>query len=233
MIKPHFGFLLGLCVVVITGCQPIIGAFQVKHRLPIQAVRTIDVDQPGCMRGRDSQCQSPQRENTFAQLPPGQYPAELTLNDKDVIRLKVKNAAPFDLLLEVEIPAETTLPARTGSFTVSAIESGQIFDLRGNVDTVHSRSSTQVGWESCQRQVLHATCGYGKKRSCGHHYITVYGERPVTYHYEIETKNVWLALVSADRAQELATFAGSQTHHYKIYEDIGYCHYAHPIAGYY
>lgn len=231
----HSVFTVGLVVVLaLSGCQPIIGSLQVRQDLPIQATQSVTNHQAGCTFGRDSDCEPKQLKVLETYLTPGNYPTELLLDDESV-RLTLKQGDGSKLLLELPIPPGTNVPQAAGRFQLASAATGQGFDLHGDVSTNYGRSQSQSGWETCQRQVLRTFCGYGKKGHCQHHYVTVYGERPVTYHFDIETKSVLLTLNEPIDARRLASFSGSQTLRNKSYEFAGYCQfYGHyPFAGHY
>ena len=211
--------LFCICLALVAaGCRPFVGQLTVTEPTPIYVTKIQDVGTPGCQRGADGDCPSPIVRVERDSLPPGTYRAELSYQENDKLRLRLG-----DSVVDIGIPPGTVLPADDGHFRLAGTEAGQLFDVLGDIDTQVELSERVAGWESCEQVVPKLVCHHGNHQGCYHYYVTVYGERPVSFRWRHQTKRIDLRLQAPGDPVELATFSGQQTQTGKAYDYIGAC----------
>ncbi len=126
----------------------------------------------------------------------------------------------------VKVP-RNRIPKEQGGFEVLASESGQPFDMLGNLDIDHTRSRRYRDQEACSRTVPREVCGYDSEGRwyCMIDYVTVYGRQEVEY-YNLSTRRHLDVRLSnpADTNDVLATLDGHDTTVDKVYTYQGHCY---------
>lgn len=128
--------------------------------------------------------------------------------------------------IRMRIP-KNRIPKEQGAFEVLSEESGQPFNVRGNLDTDYSRSQSYRGWESCSRTVPREVCGYdsGGRWYCTIEYVTVYGQQKVEYYNLTTHRQLDMRLsIPGDANEVVAALGGRNATVNKIYTYQGYCH---------
>jgi hypothetical protein len=99
------------------------------------------------------------------QVPVGNYDTSLDFK-RDKIKVKIELASG-SIKLDLDVPKGTQLPSN-GNFELLSGQTGQPFDVLGDVATKVSESGPQSQYESCQYQTYDTVCDQN-----GCHYIPV------------------------------------------------------------
>lgn len=159
-----------------------------------------------------------------APLAPGKYEAALKASKKEV-KLSIdvpgqKKATEVSF----KVPKSVSLPQENGSFELLAEQSGQPYDVKGTVKTVHVDGQEKWDWESCTYQAQRQECYYGHN---GHPqcYIvtyTVHGTRNVRYFVRNTTQSMDVNLLTATRAAA-GNFNATEYSTSRVYTATGAC----------
>src|SRR5687768_6690322 len=88
----------------------------------------------------------------------GSHAAKFDYDESDrELEIKIKDASGKEQKAELKIPSNVAIPERNGSFSLSAAQSGQAFDLSGNVQTQVDTNHFD-GTESCTYTERHERC---------------------------------------------------------------------------
>jgi hypothetical protein len=151
--------------------------------------------------------------HTF-EVAPGMHSMAMTRDahhDKVELKMKVLDRAGRERKVKIHVPDSVTLPDYSGSFTLTSEQTGQPFDLTGNLDTVETDSDSHVNREYC---------GYGYGYYYGYYNQ---GIRLVTTHLHHRTANVTADFKATDRDETLANYKGSYTRTHEVIDAIGPC----------
>lgn len=141
----------------------------------------------------------------------GTYSATLSFKSKKKIYLKFKDGKKKKVLFR--IPKGKKLPRTSGAFTLLSSESGQPYDLEGEIDTSFSSGPQTTSTESCSETYYRRVCRRNEegKRECYREAYTEYGTRQVTGHYEYTEKALSSILKDKNSGAVVGQFNG--THH--------------------
>ncbi|MCM2282851.1 MAG: hypothetical protein NDI61_13510 [Bdellovibrionaceae bacterium] len=154
-------------------------------------------------------------------IPAGAYSVNVDTKLSGDVDLSLKVNGKSETI-RVQIPKDR-VPKENGVFTVSAAESGQPFDLRGELETTYERSHLYRGWDSCTRTVPQQVCGYDRdgRYYCRVEYVTVWGQQQVEYYLLTTSRALAIELTKAQTS--LADIEGHNSSTHKVYTYQGYC----------
>jgi hypothetical protein len=176
-------------------------------------------------------------------LVPGEYRAELSRNRKgDELKLEIR-AGKDKNKLSLRLPETTRLPKGSGEFVLRAADTGQAWDVRGQVRVETTVGERERAWESCTIQYNRGYCGrygrypydrydpyyphdpydpYGDRWGrCGGY--TYHGYREVEFRPVTTTQTVNLEFADAQTDETVGTFAGGREDVERRYEFMGAC----------
>jgi hypothetical protein len=169
-------------------------------------------------------------------LNPGSQSAKFDLDEGDrEIEIKVKDARGKEKKGIIKYPAGMTIPKYSGTFTVTAAQSGQSFDLSGEINTDVDEGPSIDTTESCTYTKEVERCRqvpiYNKEGKVIGHEEEWYtdtqsftGSREVRYHNKSTTVTGRTLLTEPKNGSTLATFRGSRSWSETIYEYRGECY---------
>ncbi|HEX4925587.1 MAG TPA: hypothetical protein VFV50_15945 [Bdellovibrionales bacterium] len=206
-----------------------------KRLLPLVALSLLAVgcdDLDGVISVRSSLKLKTKKETIT--LTQGSHSAKIDVDQGDrEIEIKVKNAQGKTREAKVKIPAGMVIPSYSGSFAIASTQSGQDFDMRGEIDTDVDVGPSQYGTQTCtyydREQVRYEyweTLPDGRKvRRTGWRWETVtrYGDQEIRYHNKHTTVTGKAEFKSPGGAELLATFSGSRSWSETINEYTGPC----------
>jgi hypothetical protein len=224
ILKPlkTFAIFLGLTTTLMA-CDPIRGTLQVDRSLSVKT-------------GNAQNCPAetyPCPENVkLATVNPGSYSMDVDALGASTFRIYLKTDRK-QLNIELDIPSGKSIPSN-GTFSLSSAESGQPFDLLGQVQTDVSQTQETRTQESCQITHTEQVCGLkpgqsgqGPVYACWTETFTREGIEDVQYYYRTTTENLQAQLVQS--GAQAAHYAGSKTSTDKIYTYKGGCHERYPF----
>jgi hypothetical protein len=156
-------------------------------------------------------------------FPTGSYHTLLTINSKTKATLKVKAAnASYDLVLN--IPKSVQLPSESGPIRLTAAQSGQPFDIDGDLVSRTYQTEVQTGQMSCERQEPETVCWGGPHPGCATRWVTYPGWQRVQYYDVVNEKRLTADLKEAGTAHVSATLFGSNSESKRHYLYQGPCY---------
>lgn len=204
-----------LAAFVLVGCQEIQGRFEATAPLVLK-----------------------QKKETIT-LPPGEYRAEVSRNRKgselefQIRRGKQKHE------VKLRLPEATRLPKEGGSFVLRAADTGQAWDVRGEMSQETAIGDLIHGHEPCTVQVNRGWCDRygGRYPRRGDRYdpydpyydgwgrcsYTYHGFREVDFREVRTTTFVSLEFSDAQTDLTIGTFNGQRADVVRDYEFIGHC----------
>jgi hypothetical protein len=169
-------------------------------------------------------------------LQPSVIEAKLEFEDKDEkgkeIDLEFKDINGKKKEVEFVVPPGIYIPDREGSFELKSSQSGQAYDLLGEVHTDVDVAGPYNTTEYCTVSVrewvcrnVHFTDREGKRRhrrQCGYEYVSRSGRQDVTYRVTTTTVNGKADIVDGARGT-IATFTGSASQSVRTNDYVGTC----------
>ncbi|MCC6278659.1 MAG: hypothetical protein IT289_12155 [Oligoflexia bacterium] len=157
-------------------------------------------------------------------LEPSSYPAQIKLNDdKRLIEFKIKRGDET-VKLKVKVPYSTDLDGRSAKFDIKSVQSGQPFDLVGELYTNYSTSGKYYETESCTYGEHYRECStYNGRTHCRDVSIARNGRRHVTYHYLYRVTKVSAQFLGAADQETLAVFTAEKDTTSRIVDHYGSC----------
>jgi len=156
MFVGRFTFLL--TSFLLAACQPIAGTLTVAERLVLNVTEYERPLDPWCRRGRDRDCKEPVAVVKTGRFHPGSYRAQLELDAKDAIRLTLFEARKLESVVNLTVPRGTHLPQHEGQFRLPADETGQPYDVAGEIATTYAVSPVVTAWQSCAQSLERWVC---------------------------------------------------------------------------
>lgn len=157
-------------------------------------------------------------------IPAGSYPAELEFKKKDRVELDVQlEGAEDDIRLH--IPEDVHFPEYNGDIFLSSEDSGQPWDVEGEVETNTTRSDAYSARENCSYRARERICERRDgRRHCWYEYVTRYGYKEVEYYNKYTRSNIGLDLIDPASQRLLANFKGYRSDSEKVYTFQGNCY---------
>lgn len=119
----------------------------------------------------------------------------------------------------LKVPSNVSVPKNDGELKLSAAQSGQPFDLDGNVATSTEDGPEQAGVESCTRTETEERCD---QHGCFPVTITINGQQEVRFFYRDMIRDVSAQLSAS--GSPLAAFTGRRVDTSKEYTYQGLCY---------
>jgi hypothetical protein len=209
-------FVLLAGALALTACNPIKGQLNVT-----QAFHAHSDQNPANCTPDDPRpdCSGPVQPADFA-IAPGTYEASFDLSSRSSAVFSIKLDRWNTRNVTLQIPSNNHLPNYSGPISLSHDESGQPFDLRGNVTTQESDGPQQSGWQSCTRTEYQQQCG---QQGCYTVPVQVPGQQFVRYHLHYTDTKLDVQIIPAGKSAAAATFAGERNVGEQVAEYVGYC----------
>lgn len=162
---------------------------------------------------------------------PGTYKVEIEKKRRG-LELTIREGFGRDRFL---FKTDQDLPTENGSFTLSSSESGQPYDLKGDLETTVTESGTFSSTESCvydtrwvQKCDYHSCHTHGDTQCCDHHCRMVeepiYGTQPYEYYNRYtDTKGVF-KLLKPSTGRQVAKGTGEKGRTEQVRTWTGTCH---------
>ncbi|MBW1696597.1 MAG: hypothetical protein JRH18_13900 [Deltaproteobacteria bacterium] len=139
----------------------------------------------------------------------------------------------FELLLEdyngrkkafrFYIPQEMEFTNDPFSFSLSAVDIKQPFDLTGEVKISQSITDTHNGYEACTSQWMITECAGNEPKGCRKVWRSAPGLRSVEFYYFQQFRYLNIQLVKQKTAHVVAEFNGEALNQWKVYTYRGDC----------
>lgn len=122
-------------------------------------------------------------------IPAGAFALELDVESKKEIQLKIKTPAG-KRELKIKSSSDLLLPKEGGRVVISGAQTGQAFDIVGEVDYQVHESSDRFRVESCSELITRRVCRLDVNgiETCSRESVSVPGQREVRYHTRTETR---------------------------------------------
>ncbi len=174
----------------------------------------------------------------------GSYQATFKFKTKKKLKLILNGE---DKKIVFEIPDGTRLPSHNGTLNLTAEQTGQPYDLFGEIQTEFSRSGQHSDIESCSWTTYRRECrrvctdkadereprdrddirrdrrDRNCRRVCEDVPVTHYGHRRVVYHYEYENKQLFVELLKPASNQMVASFKGTDHSSTRVVDHSSVC----------
>lgn len=155
-------------------------------------------------------------------FPTGIYNTVLKLNSKSKATLTVKTAkTSYDLVLQ--IPSSVQIPSENGPINLTAKQSGQPFDLAGQMATNTYQTEVQSGQQSCQIQEPETVCWGGPRPGCDTRWVTRPGWQQVQYYDVVTEKSLNAEIRQTGTAHVSANLSVSNSDSQRHYLSQGPC----------
>jgi hypothetical protein len=140
------------------------------------------------------------------------------------LEIKVKDTSGKKRKVILKVPAGINVPTYRGTFLLTGAQTGQAFDLRGEVQTDVQDSGPQYGSESCSwtRRVERCYRDSRGHRRCDWVRETTWGRRDYTYRVETTTVRGYSEFTDVNLGV-LARFDGANTQNRTVRESEGLC----------
>lgn len=203
--------MLGLCAALsLTACDEMTGTNVVT-----QTINAVD------------------KKGKQVSIKPGTYKMGFKYDEKHRdLEIKIKKASEKgkDVKLELTVASDVTMPRDNGSFALMASQTGQSFNLEGQVDTRSEDSGTTRTTESCSidrtEYICHETCdseGCNCSTTCADEVVSYPGSHEVEYYYTTTTRTVNMQFKNSSDSAELAKFNAVNVSDDKNYTYEGEC----------
>lgn len=170
-----------------------------------------------------------EKKNNF--IEPGLYDAKLKIDSETSTTLTVAvGSSSKNPKIKFKIPKQEKLPEDNGPFELSAAQTGQPYDIRGDLKTTVTQSDEKMGYESCQYHDYVYDCYYqGGKKHCGYFYKEMRGERCIRYYNRYRDQVIAFDLLISNSKTSLGKFEGSHrsTERIILWKDYRCDRYAH------
>lgn len=159
-------------------------------------------------------------------LTPGSYDVKVSFPEKNKARIEVsvsgKNNNPQ---IDLKIPKGKKFPDYDGLIALSSSESGQPFDVTGDIRSEIDRSQRMRDVESCTYYTRERECVTDKNgnRVCKDRKVAHEGEKQVEFYYEELTQYLELELLRTGTNIEIARLGGTHFEREKVYTYEGSC----------
>lgn len=194
--------LLLLPVVALSGCDSISGEIKVSQEFPVKV-------REGFLG----------LKTRIGNLKKGTYEATLAPVLGGGVQIVLKQG-DRQSHLPINITNKSRLPKYDGRLDLPASETGQPFDLVGDVNSERSQSDLIRTTESCSRTKYVREC---KRDKCEDVSITITGEQDVEYYYSYIDTYLSAKVMKPRKSQVLAKFNGSRRESSKNYTYQGAC----------
>lgn len=123
------------------------------------------------------------------------------------------------------IPGNVTIPRSNGEIFLTAAQTGQSYDLHGEIDTEYRSGPSQVSVESCSitRRVKECVRNDQGQRECRMIERTIEGRKRTRYHMDYQDKDLFVTFNVPNSAAIAAKFHGTQHTSNKVIERVGPC----------
>jgi hypothetical protein len=202
--------LVGL---LLMGCDDLSGTLQVSQTLTLK-----------------------DKKGKAVQIEPGVIQAKLDYDEDDgkkEIELKWEDARGKNQKVKFLVPSSMNIPKNEGHFELPAAQSGQAYDLVGDITTDVRESGPIQGSESCTYTDIQRVCRIIREQDrrgrwheyerCHDEYVTRYGRREITYHTTTTKISGKADLVDGARGA-IATFDGANTQTVPYTDYTGPCY---------
>lgn len=204
------------CALALTACNPIKGQLKVTRAFSAHS----DDNNNNCTPDDPRPiCSEPVQPSDF-EVAPGTYDASFDLSSRGSATFSIKLDRNVTRNLALTIPSNNHLPGYSGPISLSHDESGQPFDLRGNIDTKESDSAQHSDWESCTRTEYEQQCG---PHGCTMVPVQVPGQQWVLFHYHYTDTHLSVQVFKPGVSAAAAGFAGERNLEEKVNDNVGYC----------
>lgn len=165
-------------------------------------------------------------------VPAGSYNTEFRFQRfSDKVRFSLKGSQEIDI--KINIPSNVNIP-REGYFYLTAEQTGQRYDLEGELFSDSSRSRVYDRVETCHITVYETRCDTVCNPSrpngtpvcypvCRQVPVTRTGYRDVIYYYEDTLSQLELTVLDRNTGEQLGTYNGSDMDSRKVYTYRGSC----------
>lgn len=200
-----------LCVlVVLSGCVDYDGSFRAKETLKLKHTTIFG------------------RTKTRT-LNAGQYKTSFEVTAGKKLKFTFRGNNTVDV--KMKLPRNIDLPNSDGSFFFMAEETGQNYDIKGDLQTDYSSSGIISGVESCSytryERRCEPVCSGSIRPSCSmvctNVPVTFYGRRNARYRINYTKKSLHLAMNKPKSDILVATYSGYNQSSYRTYEYRGVC----------
>ena len=193
-------FIPLLCVLFFNSCKEISGNFSAYEDITLK------------------------RKGKSISIPAGTYIASIKNHKNKKLKLKLtginKNKA-----FSFKIPKNADLPRDNGSFSFSAEQVKQPYDVQGTVSTQRTLSEVREGTESCTYMERFATCNSNASGSisCRMEQRSRNGYRFARYQLQTTVKKLFIEMLSPAAILINSAFNAEETSHQKIYSYTEKC----------
>tara|TARA_R110002072_G_scaffold64203_8_gene159920 strand:+ start:7393 stop:7992 length:600 start_codon:yes stop_codon:yes gene_type:complete len=191
--------LTGVAILGLTGCVKLDGSLEVHEAIRLKSTKGMKT------------------------IPVGNHEAKLSWKSEKEFRLKLTEGR--NKKFEFSVPDGMKLPQHRGEVSLTAAQTGQPVDIKAQINTKRSRTSTRYESERCHisRTVTRCHTDDQGQRICRDHTVTYSGYRRVQYHY-VNTYTGFVMELSEPNAAEIkATFDGRDVSSRKVIEFEGRC----------
>lgn len=192
--------MFSLLFLLMAACDPISGQLKLS--------RGIDVNNSGLFGSYKTRVEA------------GSYNASVEFSSRTDLLVKVRTAQGSTKIW-LKIPEGKDVASYSGPISLKARESGQSFDLVGQIDTQESDSSTTRTTESCtytrEKQVY-------KDGKWVTETVSYPGTQEVEYHYHETDTSLSLQLRKPGTKERIGTFSGARNKSSKVYDYEGTCY---------
>lgn len=177
-------------------------------------------------------------------VPKGTYRTEFRVNRSGKIRLKLRDHGKKTMRVKLDLRDVATLPRQNGTFFVTAQESGQNYDIEGELETRRDNSEVYQRVERCNIRASRPYCyndcyydyfgNYRCHTRCTTQTYTIPGYRHVEFYYRNTSKRLSLRFLEPSESKEVAKFEGFDDNSQIIYTYRGACvesRHSYPFPG--
>jgi hypothetical protein len=147
-------------------------------------------------------------KNQKVTVQPGQYRTSLNF-ERDKVEVTLLSENNSKTKIKFYYAQGTTFPSN-GPFELKSEQTGQPVDIKGNIQTVETRSQPQRGYQNCQYQDYQTICN---EQGCTTVPVNRWGRQYTEYYVRTIQRNVdFEILESHAQANKLANFNGASAY---------------------
>lgn len=152
-------------------------------------------------------------------IPAGRWNAQIKIVSKKEVQLAVaipgQNSA---VEASFKVPKHVKLPQGNGTFELESQDSGQPYDVQGEVSSTHEDSPERWETEPCSYQVQHQVCNHGPNGPvCWTEIYTVQGWRDSRYFVRDTVQKTELNLLNLNKTNVAGNFNATDRYSERIY----------------
>lgn len=164
----------------------------------------------------------------IVKIPAGSYFTEVGFSSENKLKMTFKSG-DSEISAKIKLPSDLDFTNSRGEIYLPANRTGQLYDIRGNVDSTDTVSRLYRVYEACSYTDYRVECRTfcDANGNCRQRCERVAYDRPgqqyVEYHFVTTERDIDLRFVTPRSRSVVADYQGHDTQTEKVYQQQGIC----------